>query len=458
MRFLKKIFPIFLYTIPIIFFSVCYFLITTSSEDVSQGAGQAVNLLKEIKEAFLYNPRLGELYTWPFINFFNYQYSFGVDTIFRLFDILMAMSLLVVMVVVATGRFPQLNVKDGLLFNVGFLFLVLAPIRYSEVFYARFSFIHNYLIIALLFALLLIPISLEIRKRKLPKTKTFLLASFILGFLFGMSSQVTPVVLIGTVALLFSYTILLSKKLQFNFSYWLRDWKIYTLAGVLFALVVMYGIGSGVASHYANDPLLHYIPLGSILTQPLEALTGLFINLLKNTLILLPYGLVIAACAVLLGFYQKNQSANERCVTKKVILYSSVFSLLYLLAMSQIYFASLLRVTLPIYIVVIIIVLFTINLATPYLKKYIVFVLGLALVAISILTTVDMTKNQIAYNNQIRPILIEIKANKQRVVCVNKEDIKPPVSYFGFHQTPILEEWAMPLNIYDKEVTFCETQ
>ena len=45
------------------------FLITVSGEDIFQGAGTAPDVWKDLREAFLHNARIPDMYAWAVINF-----------------------------------------------------------------------------------------------------------------------------------------------------------------------------------------------------------------------------------------------------------------------------------------------------------------------------------------------------------------------------------------------------
>ena len=425
---------------------------TTAAEDINQGAGRSVNILHELKEAFLYNPRLGELYTWPMINIFDYQFSFGSDIILRLFDVLLAVVTLIALFVISTARIPRLNPKDAILFASGFLLLTLATAQYSEVLYARFSFVHNYLMIILFFLLFILPYVLEIHGKSLPKTKIFFLASLILGFLFGMSSQVTPIVIL----IIFSVTFLLNfftKRPTFNIKKILLNWKVYSLIGILIAIFVMYGLGPGIASHYANDPLLNYVAFSDLLKEPLQSFIALIQNFFNNTLELLPYILLFSISAILSLKVMKNRAPKN---TSRYLLYAGFFCIIHLLVLSQISFESLLRITLPIYVVVVLVTLFALNGSLQKKDSFTTYIVGTLLCILCLFVVVDMTNNQITYRQQVRPVLHSIQKSPSSDVCVYRDSIKTPISILGFHQSPLLEEWAMPMKIYNKNVTFCD--
>ena len=93
------------------------------------------------------------MYAWPVINFFDYTYKFGVDTIFRLLDVVTAFAIFFLITTIALGRRPRWNVQDALLFGISFLAVFLSD--YSRSLVSSFSHIHNYLpttLLPLLFA------------------------------------------------------------------------------------------------------------------------------------------------------------------------------------------------------------------------------------------------------------------------------------------------------------------
>ena len=81
---MKKFLTCLLYGLPVIFFGVCYFLMTVWGEDIIQGQGrhQTSGTISWGRSGI--NSRLSDMYAWTVINFFDFQYGFGVDTVFRL--------------------------------------------------------------------------------------------------------------------------------------------------------------------------------------------------------------------------------------------------------------------------------------------------------------------------------------------------------------------------------------
>ena len=142
-----KILASLLYSLPIIFFLVSYFLITTSGEDIFQGAnnfrtGLALNPLGDAINAFNFNSRITDMYAWPVIDYFDYQFAFGPDIIFRLIDVIIASAVFYFATYIILSRKPKLIIKDALIFCAIFSVFIVTPI--GRVFYLEFSMIHNY--------------------------------------------------------------------------------------------------------------------------------------------------------------------------------------------------------------------------------------------------------------------------------------------------------------------------
>ena len=58
---MKRILTYLLYGLPVIFFAVCYFLMTVWGEDIIQGAGTAPDVWNDLVGAFHHNSRLSEI-------------------------------------------------------------------------------------------------------------------------------------------------------------------------------------------------------------------------------------------------------------------------------------------------------------------------------------------------------------------------------------------------------------
>src|SRR5665647_1458711 len=100
-----------LYALPVLFFSIVYFLQVVSSEAIHQGAGRPLSIIPDMLSAFHWSARLGDMYAWSTINFFDYKYSFGIDTIFRLFDVVLAFGIFFIMTKIILGRRPKWQIQ-----------------------------------------------------------------------------------------------------------------------------------------------------------------------------------------------------------------------------------------------------------------------------------------------------------------------------------------------------------
>ena len=123
----KKVLSILLYTLLIVFFIVCYFLIVTSGEDIFQGANSMPDVINDSIAAFNHSARLADMYAWSSINFFDYTFQFGPDILFRLLDVALAFLTFYLTTFIALGRRPKLALKDSAVNT--FLFIELHPTK-----------------------------------------------------------------------------------------------------------------------------------------------------------------------------------------------------------------------------------------------------------------------------------------------------------------------------------------
>ena len=126
-----KIFSCLLYALPIIFSLLTVFLITTSGEDNFQGAGNfrngaTINVIEDAKNAFNYNSRLTDVYAWSVIDFYDNQFQFGPDLIFRLIDVIMITAVFYLSTYLILNRKPKLQIKDALVFCVAFFVFIIS--------------------------------------------------------------------------------------------------------------------------------------------------------------------------------------------------------------------------------------------------------------------------------------------------------------------------------------------
>ena len=233
----RKILAGLLFGLTAVFFVVSYFAITTSGEDVYQGAGTEPAVLEDMGAAFQHNARIPDMYAWAVINFFDYQYSFGVDTVFRLADVALGVGMLYLMTYVALGRKVRLELKDAVIWALGFLMIFLTP--HGRVLYAGFSAIHNYLLIVMItlgFGLWYLKrMRGEEMRWRWWQAGLMLLA----GVVFGLSSNLTPVAFLITFVGVLVIRMVREKKIGEVLKR-LRVWEILGVVGILIGMAVAY--------------------------------------------------------------------------------------------------------------------------------------------------------------------------------------------------------------------------
>ncbi|MBR5939200.1 hypothetical protein IKZ77_01450, partial [Candidatus Saccharibacteria bacterium] len=211
---LNKILPILIYLVPIFFFIISYFLTTTSGEDIHQGANNFrfttnIDPLNDAASAFNYNSRITDMYAWSVIDFYDYQFRFGPDIIFRLLDIILASAVFCFATYVILNRKPKLTLKDASIFCALFLFLIVTP--FGRAFYNEFSMIHNYVPLALITIVFAIPYLKLAQKNSINHPILFNALLPIFGLYFGMAATITPLAFLSTVII---YCIINRKKLS----------------------------------------------------------------------------------------------------------------------------------------------------------------------------------------------------------------------------------------------------
>lgn len=449
-----------LFALPILFFAIVYFLQVVSSEDIFQGAGRPVSIINDAINAFHWSARLSDMYAWLVINFFDYTFKFGIDTIFRLVDVTLAAGIFYVMGVIVLDRRPRLEIRDALLFGISFLALFLSD--YSRSLITSFSHIHNYLLITLLSLLFLLPFVRQLRGKYLsprPITKFMML---VIGFLFAFSSNVTPATFIITAGLVNSYDRLAQRR-TFNFNKILHSWQIFAVAGMLVAMFVVYVIGPGFSS-YTHGYNSSYVSIKSLITTPLASGAALVGNMAHN------FQLAASALlTMLLVVLVEYVIARKKLIPKHKepiagIGFSAIallFFIVHILAVSQIDVpaSKMTRILLPAYICVIVSVLFTVNrlLILADIKKNILFILAIPVILLTSVITADIGAVMVQHRQQASIVLERIKHTEGKDVCVTQADeptAKSPI--LKYYQAKLFIDWSMPATIYNKQVDWCK--
>lgn len=496
----RRIITLALYSLPVVFFAVCYFIIITSGEDIAQGANTPPNFINDAIAAFQHSARLSDMFAWSIINIFDYVYSFGIDTIIRILDLLMVFSVFYLSTYIILNRRPRLQLFDALTFNLIFLLVILTS--NGPALYGGFSKIHNYLPIALSFLIFIIFYLREFRKQKNPSSLLFKFAMLILGFIFGLTSNVTPI------AFLITFTILsilhlykLRKKhqpLSPTIKNFLHSWQLFSIIGVVTALIIMYTCSD--LDDYTTSSIyvsVHdYLPFSEIFQNPLNSIIRIIKHIAYNFFRFLA-PLAVASLLPIIYLYQKSKSTlnvkthkfkyllkhillkakqlrTPNSSDRKILIASCIFMSSYILSLSQIYYPT--RLILPAYLCA---TMTFVWLLRYYLKTFIAsqshkqtvkaqftthasnqLLRFIATIALVLTTSVVVIRTYFAidYVTRISPILQQIKNSDQSTFCVDKSIVTSKnLIYIFLGQENFLEDWAMPQKIYDKTIVYCDT-
>lgn len=460
---MKKFLTYILYALPVAFFVACYFLMTVWGEDIIQGAGTAPDIWNDLTGAFQHNSRLSDMYAWTVINFFDFQYSFGVDTIFRLIDVVMATGIIYLMTSLVLGRWPKLKLKDALVFALSFLVIFVTPHGYTL--YRGFSVIHNYLIIGLTTVAFALPFVRSFAGQSVPKMYQRWWFALLIGLVFGMSSNIAPIAFLLSFVLVKLWQIWRTRKEKSGEKTWkLPAWQLWMLAGTLATVAVAYIFGAGVST-YANNPVYtetyDYVALGEILTDFANSL----VRIVKHMVVNFGYsfGLVGAMSVVLGGLAwmvskiqkQKFQILPTSSAERRVLAGCLVFAAVYLLAGSQIMLPV--RLALPAYLAL------TVALGVLvyhwWVKSELVgsVALGVLMAVMMLAMVIIKADFALEYRVAAGQTLTVIEKAEDEVVCISPEIAKPKkLPFINLGQDETFAGWALPyLTIYGKRVEYC---
>ncbi|MBQ6394121.1 hypothetical protein IJH74_02675 [Candidatus Saccharibacteria bacterium] len=455
----KKILPTLLYGIPIVFFIVSYFIIITSGEDIWQGAQSNIDIIGDSIAAFNHSVRLADMFAWAIINFFDYTYSFGPDTILRLFDIALAFSIFYMATYIVLQRKPRFVLKDSAIFCS--IFLLVFATSNGLTLYAGFSKIHNYLFITFFSLLFGIFYLRDLWGKKSSENKLFPLFMLILGFLFGFASNVTAIIFILSLPFYALYLHITHQKIPFKTFF--TSWRFAGVIGILLSIILMYVIGNGLGDYDTNPVYLivcDYIPLPELLAHPFDYVGRLiWHNVYNFGRFLIPFVVAIIPFAIYSGIRHYKPNFHVLKPHKNYLVASLIFIFMHIFALSQIVYPT--RLVLPAYIFACSIFIFIFDklffTEKPLFNKKSFIVLSSILLILAIGITAIRSYFAISYVSRINPILEEIKNSDSDTYCVNlKTATAEYIPYFHFGQEDFLVDWAMPQQIYGKTIYYCD--
>lgn len=443
---LKKFLTGALYILPMVFFVVCYFLLTATEEDIAQGAGTTPDVWGDLLAAFKNNARLADMYAWAVISFFDYQYSFGVDTIFRLIDVAAAMGMLVLLTSVVLGRKVEWRMKDALIFAGIFLMIFLTPFGYTL--YRGFSMIHNYLIITLALLGFTLPFLWKLRGKEIPKLYRKWWIAVPMGLVFGLSANFPPLAFLATYVIVKLWQWWRIRKNSQDYAKLkLETWEWLMIGGMLVSMVIGYTLGPGV-SGYAQDSVYtvsyDYLALGEIVRD----FSGSTMRILKHLVVnfgrtLAPVMIILAIGYVLAWVRKKMRKEKLNFLPngdgeKNTLLVILIFCLFCTLAGTQI--TMPIRLCLPAYLGLTVVAWILLRNWWGKPSKRELLAAG-GIMAILMMIVIGV-RGFLAwdFHERVGVILQEVKDSEADEICIDL--------------TRATQRWQTPFNIFQQEETF----
>lgn len=458
----KQVFAFLLYALPVAFSVGSMFLITTSGEDIFQGAGNYMNdaevtPLEDARAAFEFNSRLTDMYAWSVIDYYDYQFNGGIDFFLRLVDAVAISGVFYLAVYLILGEKPRIKLRDAFIFAGVFVTFILTP--FGRAFYHEFSMIHNYVPLALLalgFAIPYVnlvradlktaksvksPKNLEWYSKFFSKKTGFIILMLILGLGFGMSATITPLAFLLTVII---FCLVRRKSLS-----WPPAWFFSGIIGVIIGFLICWFAGSGV-DHYTNPitaATFDYLPMSEILANPGKLL---YHEIYNFALVFAPLLIVF----ILLLIYSKNRKnlfkiKNISPKTANFIIIFSLFIIIHILGASLVKAPP--RLLIPAYLagLVLLFRLFAHHLCYSKLSTsvLVIFTTVIAVTHISLL---------IKYRTEMAKVLEKIKTSEENALCISPEETRPTrVKLLDLAQANMLVDWGEPEYIYGKAILNC---
>ena len=446
-----KAMVIFLYSLPIVFSIFTFLFITTSGEDNFQGAGNLSNhanidVIQDAKNAFEFNSRITDVYAWTAIDFYDYQFKFGPDTILRIIDIIMINAVFYLSTYIILGRKLKLLLKDAMAFCAIFVAFIITPFGYT--FYREFSMIHNYVPLALITLLFAIPYIKLITRQSVANQRPLLRTFYMLaiGILFGMSATITPLAFLITVII---YAIIRRKHLVKP-----PIWFYSGIIGAITGFLICWLAGSGV-DHYTSvsstSNIFDYIPLSNIFAQ----LPKLFSHNLYNfAIVLIPLIIVFIFCFIFLNnrkkLFSKHHLIHLSSTTINLALVFALFIVIHILGASLI--KSPPRLLIPAYLAGLIIIF---KLFLPHLKLNTIFITIITTSALVVVITHAILI--IKYHSEMAEVLDKINSSEELTICISPEDTKPTrIPLLDLSQANMIVDWGQPEPIYGKQILPCK--
>lgn len=448
-----------LYVLPVVFFVICYFLMVVSGEDIYQGAHSQPNVIHDAIAAYFHSARLADMYAWAVINFFDYTYQFGVDTIFRVVDVILAVGVFYLTTYLALGRRPRLTLQDAVVFAGVFLMVFLTS--NGATLYGGFSKIHNYLWIGISATGFLLIYLKDVLGQGLPKKLWFSFVMLVFGFIFGMTSSVTAVAFLLGLLFYVIYLRISKQKIRMKALVW--SWRGAGMLGVIISLVVVYVFGPGLADYNTSEVYrlaCDYLPINELFVDVFDSIKRIFLhNAFNFGRFFAPFAVVtVPVFGYALYLWRNGKMSWPKFAVRErnFLVAILLFVVMHILVMSQIYYFT--RMMLPAYLVAVAGYIYVVRRVFEGVKGGArLEVLGAGMVAAMMVIVGIRGYFAVEYYARVQLILDEIEKTEEESLCVELERSKSknlPYVYLG--QEDFLVDWAMPQTIYGRVVEYCK--
>ena len=457
----KKIVPLAIIGLVVMFFVVNISLLSMSGEDIlHKYTTEEKTMVETIVATYKYLPRIGEFYQKALIKYYTYQIS-PSDALLRAIDIAASVLSIALMACLVLGRkMKATKVTDSIVF--GLMFLLMACLSISEVYSMRFSYIHNYVPIMCLLSIVLYILFWQKSKKKVA-----LFFDVIASFAFGFSNEIAPIamIIITVAIILFEKKAegIKVKEIAKRFSK-----EIAVLIGLILGLVFMLGNGSILSrSSTTYGQVYDYVSFFAVFKAPLYTIKHILLHLAYNARHL--YALGIILFFYLAYMIKAKKTLKEICADKRLVMEISCFVLavLYWGGTSQIALKDDLEsrllspAALGLSIGVASMVFRIINSQKDKLRLMKPYIGG-AVLAVVLVAFGDLSIIRISEYRQYRNEIEMIRATESSEVCLLKglEYQSDKSMVFEFTQFSPFEEWIQDytdVEMYGKKLRYNST-
>lgn len=441
----ERLMSLFGYVSVALVFVCLYTLMAMSGEDVLQAnVFHSKDFSTILMDTYNYIPRIGEFFQKVVIIHFDYLASPKWNYILRFFDAVMVWQLIYLISWVCIRRAPNLRYLDVIFFMTAFLMIMLS--RFNDSFIAGFSHVHNYGLSLLVGVSFFAPYIIGVKNDGKGRCYTKKIAMTCLGFLFGISFELTPIV----------FLILLFCNCTFIKMYHGKRIKespllIFGAVGVILGLAFFYsgaGLGARTGGGYAE--VYDYLSPSKIISNGFVWTINTFMQHAIYNFRHLFYVFPVTAFFLIASYKFKSENGLFKmnvALQINILLFMAIYfsGTTLILVHDDLYP----RFMAPIYIAFIVSFLSFLNCIVNFvsLRSEIVAVVYSIALGLVIIIGGDVYIAFNRYNSQLDNELSKIKnVSNMDSYCLSMEDVSAlemkPSAIFKFKQQRFFEPWA----------------